>query len=57
MKLTEQLLKVLEALCGDDKEKYEKFQEQIINNTIKLDKKQDEVTYLLNTAKEHIQIF
>ena len=27
MKLTEQLLKVLEALCGEDKEKFEKFQD------------------------------
>ena len=25
MKLTEQLLKALEAVCGDDKEKFEKF--------------------------------
>jgi ribosomal protein L28 len=25
MKLTEQLLKVLEALCGDDKAKYDKL--------------------------------
>lgn len=52
MKLTEQLLKVLEVLCGDDKLWNEKFQDQIINNTIKLEKKQDEVTYLLSIAKE-----
>ena len=47
MKLTEQLLKVLEALCGDDIAKFQKFQEQIINNTLKLEKKLDEVTYLI----------
>ena len=34
MKLTEQLLKVLEALCDEDREKFEKFEELIINNTI-----------------------
>lgn len=39
MKLTEQLLKVLEAMCKDDNEKFEKYQDQIINNTLKLDKK------------------
>ncbi len=54
MKLTEQLLKVLEALCDEDREKFEKFEELIINNTIKLERKQDEVNYLINTAKEQI---
>ena len=52
MKLTEQLLKVLEIACGDDKSKFDKFQDLILNNTNKLDCKVDEVTYLLNMAKE-----
>ncbi len=52
MKLTEQLLKVLEIACGDDKTKFEKFQDLILNNSNKLDWKLDEVTYLLNMAKE-----
>lgn len=52
MKLTEQLLKVLEVICGDEKTKFEKFQDLILNNTHKLDKKVDEVTYLLGMAKE-----
>ena len=57
MKMTEQLLKVLEALCDEDRIKFEKFEDLIINNTIKLDRKQDEVTYLINIAKELIQVF
>lgn len=52
MKLTEQLLKVLETICGDDKSKFDKFQDLILNNTHKLERKIDEVTYLLNMAKE-----
>ena len=52
--MTEQLLKVLEALCDEDRIKFEKFEDLIINNTIKLDRKQDEVTYLINIAKELI---
>ena len=52
MKLTEQLLKVLEVVCGDDKTKFDKFQDLILNNTHKLEKKLDEVTYLLNMSKE-----
>lgn len=50
-------MKVLEALCGEDIQKFQKFQDQIINNTVKLDKKQDEVTYLISTAKEQILVF
>lgn len=56
MKLTEQLLKVLEAVCDSEAE-YQKQQELVINNTIKLERKQDEVTYLMHIAKEHIQVF
>lgn len=44
-------------LCDEDRIKFEKFEELIINNTIKLDRKQDEVTYLINTAKELMQVF
>jgi hypothetical protein len=49
MKMTEELLRALEQLCED---KFLIFQEQIINNTLKLDKKLDEVTYLFLIAKE-----
>jgi hypothetical protein len=49
MKMTEELLRALEQLCED---KFLIFQEQIINNTLKLDKKVDEVTYLFLIAKE-----
>lgn len=37
MKMTEQLLKVLEALCEEDRVKFEKFEDLIINNTIRLE--------------------
>src|SRR5688572_26180069 len=57
MKLTEQLLKVLEALCGEDKAKFDKFQDLILNNTNKLEKKIDEVTYLLTMSKEQVLVF
>ena len=57
MKLTEQLLKVLEQMCNDDKDKFEKFQDQILNNTAKLDRKVDEVTYLISVAKEQMLVF
>jgi len=57
MKLTEQLLKVLEGICGEDKSKFEKFQDLILNNTHKLERKLDEVTYLLGMSKEQVLVF
>lgn len=54
MKMTEELLRALEQLCED---KFIAFQEEIINNTLRLDKKVDEVTYLILIAKEQINAF
>lgn len=54
MKLTEELLKALENLCIEmsdgDRGKYSQFEQQILNNNIKLESKVDEVTYLVGTA-------
>jgi len=57
MKLTEQLLQVLKQACGEDLEKYEKFNDLIVNNTTKLDEKLDEVTYVLSISKQQISLF
>ena len=54
MKMTEELLKALELLC---EEKYHTFQEQIVNNNVKLAKKVDEVSYLFLIAREQIFSF
>jgi len=37
MKLTEQLLKILEQACGEDHSKFDKFQDLILNNSNKLE--------------------
>lgn len=57
MKLTEQLIKVLETVCGDDEKLYQRFQEEILNNSAKLEKKMDEVTYLISISKDQVRVF
>jgi len=57
MKLTEQLLQVLRDASGDDPARFEKFQDMILNNTNKLERKMDEVTYLLSMAREQVLVF
>jgi hypothetical protein len=53
MKLTEELLRALEILCSNDK-KYKDFEDQILNNNVRLEKKVDEVAYLFMIAREQI---
>ena len=53
MKLTEELLRALEIICNDEK-KYKDFEDQILNNNVRLEKRVDEVAYLFMIAKEQI---
>ena len=53
MKLTEELLRGLEIICSDDA-KYKDFEDQILNNNVRLEKRVDEVAYLFMIAKEQI---
>ena len=54
MKITESILQVFQHLCGEDQEQFQKFEDSILNNSIKLEKKMDEMTYLLNIAKDQV---
>lgn len=61
MKITEELLRTLEILSSEkpskDRSRYGEFEEQIINNNVRLEKRVDEVAYLFIIAREQIQAF